>query len=502
MRNSFMGKKERMKFELFKAIVFAKNGLSFNELLETYHLTKSTLSRYIHDLAAEVEDAFEDNVYLIQNSHTGTYQIQTEKAFSIGYLIDYIHLFYVQQSGIFFLLDTLLKKNYPSIDAMALDMHMSSSSVYKQLRVLKEMLIPFGGKISFDEISSPLIGNEIGVRLFSFYSYWSVFKSTTFDNKNYPEAWLEIKDFEHYFDHADSLSESQQAKLRFIQLITLRRALWQKNYVVLSEDFLADIAYFDNKELEILPILKQHVSTEQYHKERALLLFATRGLIYNLDSPETRKKIVEDYQRSSLEIAKHTTKLIEEIRIEFDLNYSEEGYTIFYFYLLILLIYIKHITIDISGYYRNDLSFHSMIDYDEKNVETFQKITTIIQRQEFYPKIKKQALDGVLSILTLTLYSGIYLNKKAGSLLICVIFNNNLILAEGIKKVILDVYNHERIIFTSDVLAADLVISDSYEKIDPKTEHFYFDEQLNPEQWGKMIDMINQIFYRELFLSL
>lgn len=110
MRNSFMGKKERMKFELFKAIVFAKNGLSFNELLDTYHLTKSTLSRYIHDLAAEVEDAFEDNVHLIQNSHTGTYQIQTEKTFSIGYLIDYIHLFYVQKSGIFFLLDTLLKK--------------------------------------------------------------------------------------------------------------------------------------------------------------------------------------------------------------------------------------------------------------------------------------------------------------------------------------------------------------------------------------------------------
>lgn len=143
-----------------------------------------------------------------------------------------------------------------------------------------------------------------------------------------------------------------------------------------------------------------------------------------------------------------------------------------------------------------------MIDYDEKNVETFQKITTIIQRQDFYPKIKKQALNGVLSILTLTLYSGIYLNKKAGSLLICVIFNNNLILAEGIKKIILDVYNHDRIIFTSDVLAADLVISDSYENIDPQTEHFYFDEQLNPEQWGKMIDMINQIFYKELFLSL
>jgi predicted transcriptional regulator len=499
MRNSFMGKKEQIKFEIFKTIVFSKSGLHFHELMKKYNLTKSTLSRYVHDLVNEVEETFSGTVQLIQNSQTGTYQIQTKEAYSVGYLIDYMHLFYVRKSGIFFILDTLLKKQYKSIEAMALDLHMSSSSVYKQLRLLKEMLIPFGGKISFDQLSSPLTGDEIGVRLFSFYSYWSVFKSTAYDNKNYPETWLQIKEFEQYFDHADSLSESQQSKLRFIQLITLRRALWQKNYITLSDEFLADIVYFDNKELEILPLLKQHLTKEQYQKERALLLYGVRGLIYNLDSPETKKKIVEQYQHSSLEIAKSTANLMDEIKKEFNVTYSEEGYYTFYFYLIILLIYIKHVDIDISGYYRNGLSFHSIIDYDDTNEETFQKITQIIQQQAFYPKIKRQALSGVLPILSLTIYSGIYLNKKAGSLSICVIFNDNLILADGIKKIILDVYNQERIIFTNDVMLADLVISDSYEIMNPQTEHFYFDERLNPEQWGKMIDMINQLLYQALF---
>ncbi|OJG74739.1 hypothetical protein RV12_GL002156 [Enterococcus quebecensis] len=494
-----MGKKERMKFELFKSIVFSKNGLSFSELLQKYDFTKSTLSRYINDLAKEVEESFDEKVHLVQNSQTGTYQIQTAESYSVGYLIDYIHLFYVEKSGIFFILDRLLRNHYTTIEAMALDLHMSSSSVYKQLRVLKEMLVPFGGKISFDQHSSPLIGNEIGIRLFSFYSYWSVFKSTEYGNNNYPESWWEVEEIEGYFDHTTSLSESQRAKLRFIQLITLKRVLWQKNYVEISEEFMSDIAYFDTKDAELLPLLKQRLTNELYKKERALLLYATRGLIYNLDSQETKKKIVQDYQQSSLEIAAYTTRLMAEVQQEFDIEYTEEGYIDFYFYLLILLIYIKHINIDISGYYKNGLSFHSMIDYDESNVEVFRKITRIIEQQVFYSKINKKSLKGVMSILSLTIYSGIYLSKKAGSMSICVIFNNNLILADGIKKVILDVYNKDRIKFTNDVLIADLVISDSYEAVNPQTEHFYFDEQLNPKQWGKMIDTINKIFYKTIF---
>lgn len=502
MRNSFMGKKERVKFELFKSIVFSKNGLSFNELMQKHDLTKSTLSRYINDLVQEVGETFDEKVHLVQNAQTGTYQIQTTETYSIGYLIDYSHLFYVKQSGIFFILDVLLKNHYSSIEAMALDIHMSSSSVYKQLRALKEMLVPFGGKISFEQPASPLTGNELGIRLFAFYSYWSVFKSTEYDNRHYPEAWWDIKEIEEYFDHTTSLSESQRAKLRFIQLITLKRVLWQKNYLELSEAFLADVAYFDTKDTELLPLLKQRLPKDVYHKERALLVYATRGLIYNLDSLETKKNIVQHYQQSSLEIAVYTTKLMEEVQEEFDLDYTEEGYVNFYFYLIILLIYIKHINIDISGYYKNELSFHSMIDYDEGNIEIFQKINKIIEQQEFYSKINKNSLTGVMSILSLTIYSGMYLNKKAGSMSICVIFNNNLILADGIKKIILDVYNRERIVFTNDVLAADLVISDSYEVANPATEYFYFDEQLNPEQRGKMIDAINQIFYKKVFSGL
>ncbi|OJG27130.1 hypothetical protein RU98_GL002910 [Enterococcus caccae] len=496
-----MGKIERVKFELFKSIVFSKNGLSFNELMQKHGLTKSTLSRYINDLVQEVEMTFGEKVHLIQNTQTGTYQIQTTETYSIGYLIDYSHLFYVQKSGVFFILDTLLKNHYSSIDAMALDLHMSSSSVYKQVRALKEMLVPFGGKISFDQLASPLTGNEVGIRLFAFYSYWSVFKSTEYDNRSYPESWWEVKELEEYFDHMASLSESQRAKLRFIQLITLKRALWQKNYIEISDSFLADTAYFDTKDTELLPLLRQRLSNTLYRKERALLLYATRGLVYNLDSLETKKKIVQDYKQSSLEIAAYTTKLMAEVQKEFDIDYTEEGYTNFYFYLIILLIYIKHINIDISGYYKNELSFHSMIDYDEANVKIFRKITKIIEQQEFYPKINKKSLKGVMSILSLTIYSGIYLNKKAGSMSICVIFNNNLILAEGIKKIILDVYNQERIIFTNDVSNANLVISDSYEAVNSDAAHFYFDEQLNPEQWGKMIDAINDIFYKTIFLA-
>lgn len=207
-------------------------------------------------------------------------------------------------------------------------------------------------------------------------------------------------------------------------------------------------------------------------------------------------------KKSSLTIAIYTTRLMRQVQEEFKIAYTEEGYINFYFYLIILLIYIKHINIDILGYYKNELSFHSMIDYDETNLDIFQKITTIIEQQEFYSKINKESLKGVMSILSLTIYSGIYLNKKSGNISICVIFNNNLILADGIKKVILDIYNPDRIIFTNDVTMADFVISDSYEMVNPETEYFYFDDQLNPKQWELMIDAINQMFYKTIFLRL
>lgn len=499
MRNSFMGKKERMKFELFKEILFSKNGSSFNHLLQKYGLTKSTLSRYMNDLAQDVIETFDDKVHLIQDKLNNAYRIDADASYSIGYLVDYTHLFYVKKNGAFFILDTLLTKRYTSIEAMALDLHMSSSSVYKQIRVLKQMLVPFGGKISFEQLGSPLTGNEIGIRLFSFYSYWSVFKSTEYNNRSYPETWLEITELESYFDHAASLSESQQAKLRFLQLITHERVLWQKNYSEPSAAFLKDIAYFDNKEIELLPLLKQKVSPEQYQKERALLVYATRGLVYNLDSLETKKEIVQKYQQSSLEIAQYATTLMAEIQKRFNFEYTEEGYNTFYFYLIILLIYIKHINIDISDYYKNGLSFHSMIDYNQENEQIFQQIKEVIEQQAFYPKIAKESLPGVMAILSLTIYSGICLSSKIDSITICVIFNNNLILADTIKKAILNLYNEERIIFSNNALHADLVISDSYEAVSPQTEHFYIDEQLNPEKWKLMFDVINQLFYKRTF---
>lgn len=236
-----------------------------------------------------------------------------------------------------------------------------------------------------------------------------------------------------------------------------------------------------------------------YQDERALLLYGIRGLVYNLDSLETKKKIVSNYQQSALEIAVYTTKLMEDVQKQFNLKYTEEGYINFYFYLIILLIYIKHINIDISGYYKNALSFHSIIDYNEENEEVFQKINEIVERQEFYPKINKKSLKGVVSILSLTIYSGIYLSKKAGRISICVVFNNNLILADGIKKVITDIYNKDRILFTNDVALADLVISDSYEAVGSQTEFFYFNDQLNPKQWKQMVEAINEIFYDTIF---
>lgn len=498
MQNSFMGKKERMRFELFKSVAFSSNGISFNELLQKHELTKSTLSRYINELAQEVEEVFDGTVHVIQDNRTGMYLLSQSNSFSIGYLIDYIHLFYVEKSGIFFILNALLKNHYTSIEAMALDLHMSSSSVYKQLRELKKMLVPFGGKITFDQHAGRLTGNEIGIRLFDYYSYWSVFKSIKV-NTDYPEEWMDIKEIEDYFDHAASLSESQQAKFKFIQLITLKRVLWQKNYVELSKEFLADIVYFDNKDAELLPLLEKKLPKNLYQGERALLLYGIRGLVYNLDSLETKKQIVTNYQQSSLEIAAYTTRLMDDVQTQFNLEYTEDGYINFYFYLIILLIYIKHINIDISGYYKNALSFHSIIDYNEENEEVFQKITEVVEKQAFYPKISKKSLKGVMSILSLTIYSGIYLSKKAGRISICVVFNNNLILADGIKKVILDIYNEERILFTNDVALADLVISDSYEAVSSPTEFFYFDDQLNPKQWKLMVEAINEIFYETIF---
>jgi predicted transcriptional regulator len=497
MYNLFFNKKSKRKFEIYLFLLFSKSGRTEEEILKNFQITKITFTRDLQELEQDLKELFREKVTLFYNP-LGKISIKLHSGYTVGCTIDLLRIMYVKQSSLYQTLTAILTKKYLTVESISTDVNLSTSNVYKNLRTIKLMISQFGGKL-FLSPTGNLEGNELGIRYFIFLVYWNLFKTSVHmaEFKKVPKEFFDINFLKSQMNIREPLSLSQEVKLKLLQMITAVRLVNNHSYLTPSDEFLSDIQYFYQGK-NILNLEEFRVEPEILKKESMILSYLIKGMIYNVSYFSERKAIVEQYRQSTLKIARLTQTILGDFQQEFDINLEKGREDESYYLLISLLIYLKHIQLDVDDFFENP------IQQNEKYWETdsdFSFIYTHIQQflKQYQEKIRlTEIAEKQLIYLLLYIYK---VNKTNESIKLFVMNNGGLSNAYLIKDTIRIVFNSDTVEFVDTASDADLIISDVYEEEKISIERFYFNNIYNEKNWKDLIEYIANLISRKAIIT-
>ncbi|MGX7059050.1 helix-turn-helix domain-containing protein [Vagococcus humatus] len=502
MKQLVMSKKDKTKLDMFKDILFSgQEGMFVQTLKKDYDLSQSTLDRYLREIQQDLQVTF-DNVRLILSTTSGSYLILKDIHYSDGYIVETLSFHYMKHNSFFVVLQALIQDVYHSVEELARDLNLSSSNIYKQVRLLNELAAPFNISVDLSVNGSNFKGSELGIRYFFYYVYWRLYQT----NRPLPfnqEQFQDLSDITHLKEvclgKGSALSSSQIVKLRILQTVTLYKVIYRHKNICLEDEFYQDIVFLKNPNISIFDSVSHIYTEKELEMEKCFFCFATQGLIYDITPFDWKKQVVERYRQSELEIARQVEKLLEEFVDVFQFNYTEEGYYTSYYLLLIYLLYVKHVHIDAYGAEGNMSRPFDVKDFgslkSQLAIERFvsYSIKQICPQKEF---VWTEVLIQRLSHLFYTIYT---INKAVDPVTILVQFTENNYLGEMIKANLANYFNDKLLVFVSDPAQADLVISDVYEPNASTQYHFYLDDIYDGEQSKKMFYFVSEYLYHYSF---
>lgn len=497
MYELFLNKKNEGKLAIYKFLLFSKNGRTEEEIMNEFFLSKTTLRRYMNELENDLQTIFQMGV-MIQYNSFGNLMITRSIEYTIGYTIDQLRILYIKESSLFQVLTALFSKSYLSVDQLSIDLNLSTPHVYKSLSMIKLILKKFDGTIYLSEFGN-LEGSEFGIRYFCYLIYWNVFKTST-ENPFSPRVLPEFLDIEYLKKNMGikkNLTFSQKMKIRMIQAITCFRITNRKKELDVPEEYLVDIQFFYRGE-NLLNLGGFRVDEATLVKESMALSFFIRGLVFDVDTPEMRRKIVKDYQQSTLTVARLTENILNDFHQQFGFEYRKEMYDESYYLLLCFLIYCKHIHMEVDEYFENSIQKNERIVKENRNFELFRhKLIHFITSYQEFTQLSTLASEQLAHLL-FYIYD---LNTSTPHVKVFVMNNGAIGNGYLIKNGIQEVFNADILRIVEDPEEADLIISDVYEGVEVKAERFYFNNIYDEKNWEGLIQYLSEFIFKKIFFK-
>ena len=209
--------------------------------------------------------------------------------------------------------------------------------------------------------------------------------------------------------------------------------------------------------------------------------------------------IVENYQQSNLKIAKDTEFLIEQFSNHFNIIYTDRIYEEAYYLLLINLIYFKHTSINLSVFFENDTviknaqpSIPGSYTKKQADIELFLKTSVIRDYFSEYSEDSLQQLSHILNYI----YN---VTKQPKKLKVFIQYSKNIHSVNLIGQTLVDTFNQDYIEIIKNPNEADLIISDTYEGKKFDTNHFYFDNTYDADQYLQLLQYVSNIYFKSMF---
>ncbi|MGX7059519.1 helix-turn-helix domain-containing protein [Vagococcus humatus] len=502
MEQIVLNNKDKIKFDLLKGFTQKKQGYSLIEMMTMYDLSKSSTIRYINELNEDLSQLFDAQVSIIffQDKR---YRFSKQDLFIDSYVIDQMRCYYLNNSTPVLVLNAILTKKYPSMEKLSIDLNLSNSAIYKSMAVMQQLTENFNGKITFNSRTSNIEGDELGVRLFIYFLYWSMYRTTQTNpfGPHMPNDYLTIDHLRPLITDRKVLSLSQTTKLSMLQGITLYRINYRKIKINLEPDLAKDIALFNPDNFR-LPKITADLTEEEKKQESDLFVFFTKLLIADIDSFDRKKQLVNHYQEADLEISQRITQFIHQFENYMVFHFSKEGYIEIYYLLLILFIYFQYINIDFSKFH-TDMTY---VNRPKALVDEFKQVENnlyLFIKKNVEPNFLKTIPEDILNMLSHVLFFCYHQNLSPNSIKVHIQMSKNIYIGRSIQKFLTNTFNKDTITFTLNPENADLIISDTFEGVTshPHQEHLYFDNQYDYQNWNMLLSEISTIIYQKVFLS-
>ncbi|ALS01070.1 hypothetical protein ATZ33_06715 [Enterococcus silesiacus] len=494
MYEFFLSTKELKKIAIFRYILFSKNGASLSDIFKEFNLNKSTGFRYVNELKLDVEKYFSENVFMSDDGNKLT--IINKGVKSSGLVFDILRSKYVNDSGAFLVLQTVLKRDFPSIENLSQYLNVSPSTTYKYITQLQKLFHLFDCSVSFN-VPGSVKGNELGIRILIYQTYWGIFKTIyEIPFKKIPEKFTEISNVKSNLISIENLSRSQRIKLTIIHGICTYRLSYRHQNLDVSDDFLEDIKYFSEKDF-LLEIDGLNISSEVVAKESKVFAYLVRSSIYNIDTFKKRKEIVELYKKSNLEIANKVELLLKAFSKKFNIAYSSDYYIESYYVVLCYFIYFIHVPINYSELYENQLivdkRVYNMQPEIDETLEQFRDFFAEFVKQEELP-INDKAIDEFVYIL----YS-IYDYHVDMNTVKIYIQNRTIYSGLTVKRMIEETFNSNLVTVVDNIDESDIVISSTNEGDEIPNNYFYFKTVLETSEWENLFAYISKYIFEKNF---
>ncbi|MBP2098186.1 helix-turn-helix domain-containing protein [Enterococcus rivorum] len=481
-----MKKNEKLRFAILKKIIGNKHGVSIFKLLEDFNISNTTIYRHISALRSDLSNVFPSNE--VQLFQIGQKMLVDYPTLDSIYIVDSMHLYYIKSSQRTTIIEAVLNKVYPSIESLSQDLHLSTSYTYKSINVFNSFLEKFHLKIKFDTSNSRsnLVGEEINLRVFLFFSQWMLFKGIDMPIIYSPVHAQTIKS---PISHNISTS-NQLTQFTHYQAITYFRIIVKKKHIQLPDNFFDYLNIFESVSQTVFPpviiksIDKSLFSDSAIKQEEALFGFTARYFITNIDSPHTKKAISKELLASGLPLTEFIKTFLNNFSKIFKVELTTDDYLTNYYLLAVQLIYYQYIDIDVSSLDPSN-SAKTMLNQLELN-----QITSFVNEELRRYIIGEQAKENLLPHLAEILYIMLKRNQKK-KLIIFIQYSKSIYLDEFIKNNLYLTFNPNIISFTSTIKKADIIISDVFEELNEQQQVFYLDNPYDLNSWNDLILFIS-----------
>lgn len=201
------------------------------------------------------------------------------------YPIGKIESTYIKNTLSFKMIDTIFHSRVSTLDDLADSLHISSSTAYRRLQLLKKYLVNHNLTLNISKLE--ITGSEIIVREFYYQLYWSVVKSDTWPFL-IPNHQVFLKNCLALLSNTD-FSLSSIEKLQFLyRLIISQMRLKNAHYLKNPLDTQLVDTYHEKYASDFVPFINFELSDWD-------LLLETRLLAFNLVSNPIFSDNSEDY---------------------------------------------------------------------------------------------------------------------------------------------------------------------------------------------------------------
>lgn len=491
----FLSKFQIQQMKILKRLAQQPISPSLDDISNYTGLSKRSTINALETLNHHINTVFTDSQVQLNISKHEIYLTLPDKINQI-YIIEKMNLYYLKNAIRFNIIEHLLKRDYPSAEALADELFISTASLYRYLAEIKPLLQGHQIKIAFDieTTSLRILGTEKHIRAFYFYFYWNSFK-----NLEWPftaELKLPLDKSIYNIQHPSTAKIVKMDYLITIAKHRIEQAAFLSPSTTMKQ-IAACYGTFKNIDLLMTNFLAISLDHPNYQSERAGIILSQRLISNGTDSQNEQIDIAHLLKNLDNKVTAFTLFSINFLMDSLQVNMKQTEQYLQFYHLVLFNICAYYYEIDVSEFFTSSFKkVHHYPYHEDKEIiaATEQLFERFEAANPFKDLFSNELIQGSFyyTFYLLTLDSAKkhvriyvqnarnYLNETMFKNKLQQLFSDNLVIVDSIDE------------------RTDIIITDTFETSNIQT--FFIDQLTDQKNWDALCLTIHQKIMAQHFM--